>query len=280
MISSRDMVAATAMDLETAHEAAPAQMSWLAAPKTSRLLRSRLLTQLGVRHGFTTRLGGVSSGRFASLNLGQTWGDDLACASENLRLVAQDAGFETQRLCQVQQVHGKLVLPLSQPERRVRQADGMATADALVLGVLSADCVSILLADELGRVAAVHAGWRGTVAGIAQEAVEALTTLGAARSSLRAAMAPSIGPCCFEVQADVAEPFAQVAPASVQCRDGRLFVDLWHANRQWLLAAGLRPDHIDDRPPCTCCDEQRYFSYRRDGAGIGQHLAFICGGNQ
>ena len=92
-------------------------------------------------------------------------------------------------------------------------------------------------------------------------------------------MAPSIGPCCFEVQADVAEPFAQVAPASVQQRDGRRFVDLWRANRQWRLTAGLRPDHIDDRPPCTCCDEQHYFSYRRDGAGIGQHLAFICGGN-
>ena len=135
MISSSDMVAATATALETAHEALPALQSWLAVPRTSRLLRSRLLTQLGVRHGFTTRLGGVSSGRFASLNLGQTWGDDLACASENLRLVAQDAGFDTQRLCQVQQVHGKLVLPLSQPERRVRQADGMATADALVLGV-------------------------------------------------------------------------------------------------------------------------------------------------
>lgn len=279
MISSSDMVAATAMDLETAHEAVHARLSWHPAPGTSRLLRSRLLTQLGVQHGFTTRVGGVSSGRFTSLNLGQTWGDDPACASENLRLAAQDAGFETQRLCQVQQVHGKLVLPLTEPERRIRQADGMATADALVLGVLSADCVSILLADDLGRVAAVHAGWRGTVAGIAREAVEALTQLGAEQASLRAAMAPSIGPCCFEVQADVAEPFGKVAPGSVQQRDGRLFVDLWHANRQWLLDAGLRRDHIDDRPPCTCCDEQRYFSYRRDGAGIGQHLAFICGGN-
>jgi YfiH family protein len=250
-----------------------------ARPGSERLLYSRLLTELGVRHGFTTRLGGVSSGRFASCNLGRTWGDDPRCADENLRLIAADAGFAVERLCQVIQVHSPRVLLLTAPERRQREADGMASAHSLCLGVLSADCVSILLADGEGRVAAVHAGWRGTVAGVAGAAVTALSELGAKPGQLRAVLGPSIGPCCFEVQADVAAEFSRVTPGCVQQRGGRTYVDLWRTNRELLLKAGLAPEHIDATPPCTHCDPRRFFSYRRDGAGIGQHLAFILGGS-
>jgi len=248
-------------------------------PASQRLYVSPLLGELGVRHGFTTRLGGVSQGRFESLNLGRTWGDAPACADHNLNLVATDVGFPVAQLCQVVQVHGTVVLPLTAPERRQREADGMVTTSELVLGVLSADCVSILLADGAGRVAAVHAGWRGTVAGVAGEAVAALTSLGARKEHLRAALGPSIGPCCFEVKQDVAAAFAQVWATSVQRRDQRLFCDLWQTNRELLLRAGLLPEHIDAAPPCTCCDPRRFYSYRRDGAGIGQHLAFILGGS-
>jgi len=245
----------------------------------SLLLHSPLLAGLGVRHGFSTRLGGVSSGRYSSLNLGDRWGDNPACVRENLRRVADSAGFVLSSLCQVSQVHGTSVLALRDPERRQREADGMATHEALTLAVYSADCVPILLADPDGRVAAVHAGWRGTVAGIATQAVQELVTLGAVASQLRAALFPSIGPCCFEVQEDVASPFRAVQPSTVRKKsNGRLVVDLWQANRDFLLRAGLRSDHIDDRPACTCCDARRFFSYRRDGAGIGQHMAFIVGG--
>lgn len=243
-----------------------------------RVLRSPLLAAAGVRHGFTTRLGGVSEGRFASLNVGQTWGDDPARAAENLARVAGAGGFALDALCQVAQVHGTDVLLMTAPERRQRQADGMATDRALTLGTLSADCVSILLADGRGRVAAVHAGWRGTVAGIARRAVEALAALGAPAESLLAALGPSIGPCCFEVQADVAGQFAAVCAEAVTARDGRRYVDLWRTNRHFLEAAGVPPARIDAAPPCTCCDPRRFYSYRRDGAGIGQHLAFILGG--
>jgi YfiH family protein len=238
-----------------------------------------LLSQLGVVHGYTTRLGGVSSGRFATLNLGRTWGDEPTCAEHNLQLVASEAGFATEQLCQVAQVHGTTVLPLTAPERRQREADGMVSDQELVLGVLSADCVSILLADGAGRVAAVHAGWRGTVAGVAAEAVAALVRLGASPRRLRAALGPSIGPCCFEVKADVAATFAGILPASVQQRGERLYCDLWQTNREFLRRAGLTAENIDAAPPCTCCDARRFYSYRRDGAGIGQHLAFILGGS-
>ncbi len=250
---------------------------------SERLLFSPLLQELGVRHGFTTRLGGVSQGRYRSLNLGDRWGDEPASVQENLRRVADDAGFGESPLCLVSQVHSAEVVQVLQPEQRQRQADGMVTEQPLCLGVCSADCASLLYADGAGRVAAVHAGWRGTLAGIASSAVQALLQLGASIAKLRVALGPCIGPCCFEVKEDVAGHFRQRLPDAVLHRTDahgatHLFVDLRRANRQILEAAGVRPEHIDDAAPCTHCDPQRFFSYRRDGAGIGQHLAFIQGG--
>lgn len=244
------------------------------------LWRSPLLTALGVNHGFTTRAGGVSVGRFATLNLGTTWGDDPAASSENLRRVAATAGFAAEALCTVVQVHEAQVVAVTKPERRAQQADGLVTAAPLPLGVLSADCVSLLLADGRGRVGAAHAGWRGTVADMAGSVVAALVELGARREELRAALCPSIGPCCFVVGADVAARFRAVLPDAVlpDAASGRSRVDLWAVNRALLQSAGLAAAHIDDSPPCTCCDAGSFFSYRRDGAGIGQHLAFILGG--
>lgn len=281
MIDSARMQGAQRRDLTVGHATA----GWSAGTASPRLLRSDLLNRLGVRHGFTTRRGGVSAGRYASLNLGTSWGDDPAAVAQNLELVAGEAGFDPGRLCQVRQVHGRRILCMSAPERRSREADGMVTTTSLVLGVMSADCVSLLLTDGEGRVAAAHAGWRGTVAGIAGQAVAALVAAGARPGLLRAALAPSIGPCCFEVKDDVAGPVAALVPEAVQRRAGRTYVDLWRTNRSLLLAAGVRPEHIEADPPCTACDPERFFSYRRDGAGppdaagLGQHLAFICGGN-
>lgn len=276
-------MSATAGAQIAAAPAAPerdAASAFYTRPGSERVLYNRLLSELGVVHGFTTRLGGVSTGRFASCNLGRSWGDDAVCVDENLHRVATDAGFAAAKLCQVVQVHGRTALPMQQPERRQREADAMVSDAELVLGVLSADCVSILLADGRGRVGAAHAGWRGTAAGIAGSAVAELTALGARPAELRAVLGPSIGPCCFEVKDDVAAAFAAVCPDSVQRRQGRIFVDLWRTNRALLLAAGLCAEHIDAAPPCTVCDGRRFFSYRRDGAGIGQHLAFILGGVQ
>lgn len=257
----------------------PKAAGLVAKEGSPRLLVSSLLQSLEVRHGFTTRLGGVSVGRYESCNLGETWGDEKAASATNLSRVAQDGGFSVPSLCQVVQVHGTTVLPLDRVEKRARQADGMATQKPLCLGVYSADCVGMLLTDGRGRVAAVHAGWRGTVSGIAAEAVQALVALGAHAAEVRAALGPSIGPCCFEVQEDVASQFRAVSPRAIERRaNGQLFIDLRRCNRQFLESAGVLPQHIDDTPPCTHCDPQRFFSYRRDGAGIGQHLAFIVGG--
>lgn len=246
-----------------------------------RLLRSPLFGDL--RHGFSTRVGGVSEGRFASLNLGRSWGDEPGRVAENRRLLAEDGGFEPERLTTARQVHrADVVRADGRPPEALAlvEADGLWSAEpGQAIAVLTADCVPILLADDAGRVAAVHAGWRGTVQRIAGVAVEALVAGGARRDRIRAALGPSIGPCCFEVGEEVAEAFAAVVPGAV-VRDGRPrpHVDLWTANAALLVAAGVSAGRLDARPPCTHCDAARFYSFRRDGAGIGQMLSFVVPG--
>ena len=134
----------------------------------------------------------------------------------------------------------------------------------------------ILLADGEGRVAAAHAGWRGTAAGVASAAVEALVSVGARRESIRAALGPSICARCFEVGEEVAAELDRVAPEAVERAAGRKpHVDLWRANRALLEAAGVSAARIHAEPACTMHNPDLYFSFRRDGAGIGQHLSFI-----
>ena len=229
----------------------------------------------GLLHGFTDRLGGVSQGRFATLNFGRRWGDDPAAVDENLRRVAAAAGFRPADLRLVRQVHGAVVL-------RARDLAPGAEADALwaaradgpiLVGVLTADCVPVLLADDAAeRVAAVHSGWRGTVAGVVPQAVAALVAAGAAPERLRAAIGPCISAAAFEVGPEVAALFPA---AHVDLTGPRPHVDLVAVVRDQLLAAGLPLAAIERVGGCTYREPDRYFSYRRDGAGIGQHLAFI-----
>lgn len=236
----------------------------------------------GVRHGFSTRRGGVSTGRYATLNVGGKWGDDPEAVAHNRRRLAAAGGFDLARLFTARQVHGArvaLVVDGTLPERVAEtEADVVATAvPGAVVGVYTADCVPILLADDEGRVAAAHAGWRGTAQGVAAAAVEALVSIGARRERLRAALGPSICARCFEVGEEVAAAFDALVPAAVIRPAGeKPHVDLWRANRALLEAAGVPAEAIDAAPPCTMCEPERFFSYRRDGGGIGQHLSFIA----
>ncbi len=245
------------------------------------LITSPLLQRAGVRHGFSTRKGGVSDGRYATLNVGGKWGDDPERVAHNRRRLAAAGAFELGRLFTARQVHGARVAVVVEgvlPERVAEvEADVVVSlVPGTTCGVFTADCVPILVSDDEGRVAAAHAGWRGTVAGAAQAAVEALVSVGARRESIRAALGPSICVRCFEVGEEVAAEFDRVAPSSVRRAPGeKPHVDLQAANRALLLDAGLAPDHLDAAPPCTACDRERFFSFRRDGAGIGQHLSFV-----
>jgi len=232
-----------------------------------------------VAHGFPQRTGGVSVGRYASFNLLGKWGDDPAHVAENRLRLAAAVSYDPARLYTARQVHGAHVITVAATDApadiAARDGDALVTdVPGFALGVGTADCVPILITDGRARVAAIHAGWRGTVADIVGRAVAALVALGAVREELVAALGPSICSRCFEVGPEVAAAFAQ-QPHVVDDSRAKPHVDLRHANRLHLIAAGVRADAIDDQPPCTMCDPERYYSFRRDGAGIGQHLSVI-----
>jgi YfiH family protein len=161
------------------------------------------------------------------------------------------------------------------------EADALWTdATEAWVGIRTADCVPILLSSADGtRVAAVHSGWRGTAGRIAEVAVATLGREGAGAGTLRAAIGPCIGVCCYEVGEDLAARFTDAFGADVVRRGGpRPHLDLRLAVRRTLLQAGLAETHIEDVPGCNACEPARFFSHRRDQGGTGRHLAFIAPG--
>lgn len=238
------------------------------------ILRSAILSSFP--HGFTTRAGGVSPSPWGSLNLGRSVGDQPERVAENWRRLEAATGLGFAR---VLQVHGARVVHLEAPCEPVEEADAvLSTRPGLAACVSVADCVPVLLADPgSGAVAAVHAGWRGTLAHAPHAAVRALAGLTrAAPSRFLAAIGPSIGPCCYEVSPDLAARFAgEIGPV---VRGGPIgpHLDLWEANRLVLLEAGLRAEQVEVVGRCTSCDIGSLFSHRRDHGRTGRHLAFIA----
>jgi YfiH family protein len=249
------------------------------------LLRSSVIPA-AFRHGFPTRAGGVSAAPYDSLNLGGKWGDDPAAVAENRRRLARAAGAP---LFAASQVHGVAITRVGAGDTPAdvsrRQADGLCTdREDVALAVFVADCIPALVVDpRSGAFAAVHAGWRGTLAGVLPAAVRALGEhFGARPADLRVALGPAIGPCCFEVGIEVAEAFelglpdARVAGVIQDARPGgKPHVNLKRANQVLLERAGVPRQAIDAGPECTSCERARFFSYRRDKGTTGQHLAFV-----
>ncbi len=243
-------------------------------------------------HGFSTRAGGVSAPPFDTLNLGARWGDAAASVGENRRRLLRAVGAAGP-LFVARQVHGAGVA-------RVRAGDdpaafAAAEVDALVsgdagvaLGVFVADCIPAIVVDpRTGAFAAAHAGWRGTVAGVLPAVVRALgDEFGARARDLRVALGPAIGPCCFEVGAEVVAAFTAALGGSVdgvvapspRGAAGKWHVDLKAANRLLLERAGVAPDAIDAAPDCTCHEGARFFSFRRDRDKTGQQMGIVVRG--
>lgn len=250
-------------------------------------IRSLLLASRGFTHGFSLRTGGVSAPPFDSLNLGRALGDDPRSVAENHRRLAAALGYPADDLFEVSQVHGARVLepgPDAVPASfRASEADALCSARAgVAIGVRTADCMPVLLADPVtGAVAAVHAGWRGAVAGVLPAAIAALSVrAGADPARLVVAILPHIRACCFEVGAEVVEQVRAVLPEeaarrAVVERSPRPHVDLSQLVRAQLHEAGVAAERIDDVAGCTCCEPDRFFSFRRDGADAGRHLAVI-----
>ncbi len=243
------------------------------------LLRSRLIP---FPHGFSTREGGVSEAPWDSLNLGLQVGDEPARVSENLRRVCAEVGVLPGVLATATQVHGdRVVEAMAENLSALGEADAIWTkAPGVAVGVRTADCVPILIADrEGGRVAAVHSGWRGTDLEIVRRAVEDLAADGATAEGLVAAIGPSIGACCYEVSEELASRFAARFGEEVVTRPrgpaGSPHLDLPRAVHRTLRQAGIPEANIDDLRRCTACQGAHFFSHRRDRGRTGRHLALI-----
>lgn len=230
----------------------------------------RLLSRLfgtGVAHGFFTRRGGVSSGIYASLNLGRGSADAPEAVEINRTrcLTALGAGA----LVTNYQVHGaRVVLATGAADDRAHRADALVSrVPGLALGILTADCVPVLFADEAaGVVGAAHAGWRGTAAGVLEATVEAMAGQGAAPAQIRAAVGPAIAQPSYQVGADVRAAFLEADADAARffrpdAAEGKFRFDLPGAVAARLTAVGLAAVERFDLD--TYADEARFFSYRR-----------------
>ena len=247
-------------------------------------LASGLLARAGFQHAFFTRRGGVSEGPFATLNLSPQVGDRAEHVRENLGRAARSLSLSPEHIYVAAQTHDRDVVVLDGSE----QVDAVArtAADAILshapgigCAVRTADCVPILLADpESGRVAAVHAGWRGLVRHVIASAIDRMSALGSRRSALLAAFGPHIGPDAFEVGDDVAGEIANASSAQgvvQRAPTGKALVSLARVVRAQLIAAGLADASIEQVPGCTYRDASQFYSYRRDGQRSGRMLAVI-----
>jgi polyphenol oxidase len=240
---------------------------WSHAP-AGLVLRCTALAASTGNHGFTTRQ--------------QALPPDAAACGGGWDALAEEAGVPVEDVVRLQQVHGATVTDASAITSGERADGVMSDESGKLLTVRVADCVPVLLADpETRAVAAVHAGWRGTSARIAARAVAALVDLfGVRPGALVAAVGPSIGPCCYRVGPEVVEAFRAGGAAHGDCGrwftgDGDLRLDLWRANRDQLVAAGLAPGDVHVASLCTACHPHLLHSYRRDGAGAGRQVGFI-----
>ena len=226
----------------------------------------------GYRVVFTTRLGGVSEGPYASLNLGRKSGDEVERVDENRRIACEAIGAEVTQLALNYQVHSARVRR-AEPATRGEHADGLWSDEpGLPILAMSADCLPIALARTDGRppaVAVLHAGWRGLLDGIVASGVKAL-----GGGTLTAAIGPGIGPCCYEVGEEVAAPYRERFGDDVM--HGRN-LDLWASAECALSAAGVQ--RIDRFDRCTSCDPETFFSHRRDNGVTGRQgvIAYVAG---
>lgn len=251
---------------------------------------SSRMQELGIKHGFTDRLGGVSEGIYASLNLGINRGDDRKNVEENYNRVCRTLGVDREKLVFSGQVHGDVIhsVELDDIGKGLNQtvdydADGLITnIPEVTLVVFGADCLTILLCDPVKQVvAAVHAGWRGTALGITAKTVEKMVKeYGCDRENILAALGPCISKCCFETGEEVPKAMAEALGAEAvpyieELGDGKFKVDLKGLNLLWLNRSGVLATNVDVSKDCTKCYPERYWSHRYTHGERGTQAALI-----
>jgi len=252
------------------------------SPASSAVEILRAWPDAALCHGFIGRTGGVSTGAFASMNLSYWVGDDERAVDANWERLRREAP-DLKLVARLNQVHGDVIHAATRDTATLRPAgDGLVTAEpGVILGIYTADCVPALMVDSKRKIAgAFHGGWRGVIADIAGAGVRAMVKLGARASDIHAAMGPSIGLCCFEVDAELGDRFArEIAGARSHTRAGRpgkAFIDLRAVVRDQLERAGLAPANIASVGPCTRCASDRFFSRRAAvGKTTGLQMSFV-----
>lgn len=256
------------------------------------LLHYPLLENTGiVEHCFTTRLGGVSEGVCASLNLSFSRGDNPIAVMENYRRVAEAFGKTTEDFVCTDQTHTTTVLKVGKDEkgygvtkeRPYTDVDGLITNEpGVVLSTFYADCVPLYFVDPVNKAIGLsHSGWRGTVGRMGQKTLEAMKeAFGTNPKDVYAAIGPSICQECYEISEDVAEHFYEEFNGHgdeilINKGNGKYQLDLWKTNEIVMLEAGILPEHLAVTNVCTCCNAEVLFSHRASQGKRGNLAAFL-----
>ena len=253
--------------------------------QTPQLLSSSLLSREGFSHGFFTRVGGVSSGEFSSLSFATGSGDSIEHLKENLRIAGALLEVPGSSVFFLNQVHGVGHFIVNEESRQeaAQQTDGdivLSNTPALAAAIRTADCVPILLAcRRTGWVCACHSGWQGCVQGAANTAISLMRKNGA--TDIIAAIGPHISAHSFEVSEDVAQELVSASPEKRIADRSREkpHVDLRAMVTSQLMHSGLDLEQIDHVRGCTVIEEERFFSFRRDGNPSGRMLSAIVARN-
>lgn len=243
-----------------------------------------------IRHGISTRLGGLSQQPFSSLNLGLHTGDDANKVNENRARFCQAIGVNYPNAVTAQQNHGDNIAVVSKKDsgRGARSYDNsIANTDALItntpdlpLLLFFADCVPVLIADPVHNAVGIsHAGWKGTVAKIAQKTLLKMQeNYNTNPADCLVGIGPSIGPCCYEVDAPVIDKLKEEFSEwdmLVTPRQERWHLDLWAANRLQLQEIGVKAENIVTSNICTSCNNELFFSHRAEHGRTGRIGAVI-----
>lgn len=224
----------------------------------------------GIRHGFFTRLGGVSGGIYASLNCGVGSKDEPDCVHENRARVLRRLGADPAAIATPYQVHSANVVVTERawaPGEAPRADAVVTTRPGLAVGVLTADCAPVLLCDPTARVvAAVHAGWRGALAGVVEATVVAMQSLGADCERMRACVGPAISQAAYEVGPEFEQRFLAAGEENARYfrrsnGTSRAHFDLVAYIADRLTSAGVA--EVETAGLCTYREEERFYSFRR-----------------
>lgn len=258
------------------------------------------LNKAGLKHCFSTRLGGVSKGVFESMNLGFNRGDEEENVIVNYKRMAKALGVSYDKMCLSMQTHTTNVRVMTKEDAGngiirplpYKDVDGMVTnVEGMTLVTFYADCVPLFFYDPVNKAVGLsHSGWRGTVGRIGAKTIELMgKTYGSKPCDIICAIGPSICGDCYEVSKDVADKFIEefadkadnMLKQSVFNPDDKekFMLDLWEANKTVFLEAGIREENIEITDYCTRCNPDLFYSHRIMGANRGSLAAFICIGD-